>query len=148
MTVKEGVIVRYDGQTIKEFTKEQIEAIVFEATKNPEAKKVMLGCYDADIRNVSYNRAAGTEYTFYQLDNWGDILSLVNDSGDEMWKINKEFLYQQLMQHKSIYFSHDPTNPIGESFPREVQFIKEIIATLFNKQAQFQKEGTLWKLTW
>jgi len=46
------------------------------------------------------------------------------------------------------FFSHDPTNPIGESFPREVQFLKEIITITYKKQAQFKKEGTLWKLIW
>lgn len=86
MTVKEGVIVRYDGQTIKEFTKEQIEAIVSEATRNPQSNKVMLGRYNLVLSEISYDREAGKEYTYYELDNWDDLYSLVGEDFEQMFK--------------------------------------------------------------
>lgn len=148
LTVKDGIIVRYDGKTIKEFTKEQIETIVFEATKNPEAKKVMLGKYSPKLNEISYDRTAGNEYSYYELDNWNSLYSLVDENFEQMFRINEQFIRNQFSLGKSFYFSHNPLQPEGHSYPQEINLLKQLVKISYGKEPSFIKEGTLWKLTW
>ncbi len=126
LTVKDGVIVRYDGKTIKEFTKEQIDAIVAEATKNPHSNKVMLGRYNRVLSEISYDREAGKEYSYYELDNWDDLYSLVGEDFEQMFKLNEQFIEKQFSLGKQFFFSHNPNNPQGMSYPLEIELLKKL----------------------
>ena len=148
LTVREGKIVRYDGKTITAFTTEQIASIVKSATKNPNCNKVMLGRYNHNLNEVSYNRAAGQEYTFYELDNWDELKDLVDGNDTEMWRLNKKFIEEQFSRGKIFYFSHNPINPKGDSFPKEIQLLKDLVLKKYNKATIFIKDGELWRLSW
>jgi hypothetical protein len=96
--------------TIKRFTRNQIDDYVRLATKNPEANKVMLGLWD-DGAPTSYV-TKGKDHTYFSLGNkWDDAKALVNDSREEMWKINKEFIDEQKALNKEFWLSHDPFSP-------------------------------------
>jgi hypothetical protein len=148
LTVKNGEIAKYDGKTISAFTSEQIKDIVKSATKNADCNKVMLGRYNENINMVSYNRVAGKEYTFYELDNWGELLDLVDGNDTEMWRLNKQFIEEQFSKGKIFYFSHNPITPKGESYPKEIQLLKDLVLKKYNKTANFISVGELWRLSW
>lgn len=66
--------------------------------------EVMLGKFKPNLSEVSYNRVAGTNYTFFEMDNWGDIYGLVNESRNEIWKINEKFIRNQFDANKLKMF--------------------------------------------
>lgn len=57
----------------------------------------------------SYIERAGNTHTYFDLgDKWNEIKKLVNESDDEMWRINKQFIDDQKALGKEFYFSHEP----------------------------------------
>ncbi len=86
---------------------------------------------------------AGTDYRFFQIDDWKDLYLSVGNNYDEMWKINQKFLDEQILSGKSFYFSHDPFSAIdGTGFAREVNY-------LIDKGVKnFIKDGEIWKAIW
>ena len=103
-------------------------------------QELMLGKFDQG--GVSYITEAGTSYRFFYMDNWDEIYKLVNESSEEMWKVNAKFIQNQFDANKPFYFSHDPTKATG-AFKQEVDYIDDIL-----KAKGFVKEGKYWKVIW
>jgi hypothetical protein len=93
------------------------------ATKNANATKVLLGKYVANSAE-SYNVRAGSEYTFFNLDNWNEVLKSFGNDLTKMWEINKQFLKNQIDAGKDVFLSHDPSKATGY-FLEEVNYLKE-----------------------
>tara|TARA_R110000764_G_scaffold47654_1_gene106186 strand:- start:2102 stop:7507 length:5406 start_codon:yes stop_codon:yes gene_type:complete len=140
LTVKEGKITEYTGNTISSFSSSQVNNIALAALNNASSNKVMLGKFDQG--GISYITEAGTEYSYFYLDNWDDIYKLVNESGDEMWKVNAKFLENQFTANKTFYFSHNPYEAT-RSFKQEIDYLKNILEV-----KDFVKEGKYWKAIW
>ncbi|QCX40669.1 hypothetical protein FF125_20310 [Aureibaculum algae] len=140
LTVKEGKITQYSGQTISSFSSSQITDLALDATNNIASGKIMLGKFDQG--GVSYIKEADTDFVYFYMDNWDDIYKLVNESNEEMWKINAKFIQNQFDANKTFYFSHDPSLANG-AFKQEVDYILDIL-----KAKEFVKEGKYWKVIW
>ncbi|GHV68708.1 hypothetical protein FACS1894199_16370 [Bacteroidia bacterium] len=125
------------------FTAKQIDDYVKLATKNPDAKKVMLGMWDGGAP-TSYVAKAGKEYTHFTMgDKWDEVFNLVNKNEDEMWKINKHFIDEQKLKNSEFWCSHDPFLPKDDKFfAREIKYLIDLGAK------DFVKEGDLWKIIW
>ncbi len=152
LTVKEGKIVKYDGQTIASLANAQISNLALSATKNKNAVKTMLGKHNKDINQVSYNREAGATHSFFEMDNWDDIFKLVNESKSEIWKVNERFIKNQFEANNPFYFSHNPNDikvvEKGSFYQQELLLIKELVQQKYNKTAKFNETGKYWKLEW
>jgi len=75
---------------------------------------------------VSYQKvAAHYNATYFKVDDWNAVTKGL--SQDEIWRINENFLTQQLREGKQILFSHDPLRARpGSFFEREVNFLKDL----------------------
>ncbi len=128
---------------VRKFTQNEIARLALLATKNAESQKVMMGSYVPNSP-ASYNRRAGTEYTYYELANWDSLYQQVGRDYEEMWKIGKRFMDNQLKQKKIFYFSHDPNHPRSRGFLRELWYLQKK-----KKGVRFIQEGdALWKAVW
>ena len=110
------------------FTAKQIDDYVKLATKNVNAKKVMLGKYD-EPGTLSYIERAGNDHTYFQLSvsAWNEAKSLVNNSLDEMWRINRQFIDEQKALGKEFFLSHEPWKERSTSFlSREAEYLEAI----------------------
>ncbi|WP_046287384.1 fibronectin type III domain-containing protein [Zobellia galactanivorans] len=143
LTVKDGKITKYTGGTIPRFTIVQIGDYIKLATKNGNAKKVMLGMWDGGGPS-SYITRAGNNYTYFDFgEKWDEVYKLVNENDDEIWRINKEFIDRQRAANKEFWFSHDPFSPKNEQFyAREINYLIDLGVT------DFVKENDLWKALW
>lgn len=153
LTVKEGNIVKYDGETITKLSTSQINDLAISATKNPTSSKgMMLGKYDSDLTKVSYNRSAGKEFTYFEMDNWDGIFKLVDESRDEMWKINEYLIKIQFNANKRFYFSHNPNDiniiGVGSFYEQEIELLKHLVSQKYNKTAKFIASNQYWELAW
>jgi len=152
LTIKNGKIQKYDGKTIVHLSENQINDLAINATKNANTDKVMLGKYNRNLNEVSYNRAAGTSFTYFEMDNWDEVYKLVNESDDELWKINQRFIRNQFDLQKPFYFSHDPNNIIivgySSFYKREIDLLKQLVKNKFGKTAKFTPSNKYWKLEW
>lgn len=134
------------GFRLAKFTTKEVNELVQAATKNPESKKIILGKY---VKNspLSYDKVAGKEYTYFNLDNWEDVSKMFAGSYDEMWKINKQFIDNQIKVGKDIFFSHDPQKEIDEVdysfFLREIEYLMDLGCKNFEKVGD-----NLWKAVW
>ncbi len=122
------------------------------ASKNANKDQVMLGKFNKELSQISYNRAAGNDYTFFELDNWGDVFVQTNESRDEMWKINEKFINDNFKSGKSFYFSHNPNdiNVVvkGSFYDDEINLLKELVFNKYGKEAKFNLINQNWKLEW
>jgi hypothetical protein len=152
LTVINRKVIKYDGQTISNLSIIQVNDIATNATRNANATKVMLGKYNSDLNQVSYNRAAGNNYTFFEMDNWDGVFKLVNESKDEMWKINEQVIKNQFNANKPIYFSHNPNDiniiGAGSFYEQEIELLKQLVQQKYGKKAQFNPSNQYWKLEW
>lgn len=132
------------GGKILAFSSKQIDDYVLFATKNADARKVMLGKYDKG-GSTSYTIKAGTNYTFFDMgyEKWNEALDLIGGNEDEMWKINKKFIDDQQAFKKDFYFSHEPWVAESHEFlSKEAEYLIDLGAK------DFVKEGDLWKTIW
>lgn len=140
------ILIKKASQVVAEITDgkllaHQVDVLAEAATKNANKRKVMLGHYSPDPTKVSYDREAGESFTFFHLENWNVVNNAVNESRDEIWKINKEFIKKQFDLGKEFHFSHDPNYPeAGSFFEDEVNYLKELGFT------KFVKDGKHWKI--
>jgi len=104
-----------------------LDSLLSEATKNPNANNVVLGKYSRT--GISYNTTAERRgATYFQLDNWDDLLKIMVK--DDLWQINRKFLDQQWNAGKMIYLSHDPWDATG-SFEKELLYLIDLGAKDF-----------------
>ncbi|MCP3920953.1 MAG: hypothetical protein GY714_00050, partial [Desulfobacterales bacterium] len=94
------------------------------ATVNSGSDKLVLGHFSQDA--VSYQKvAAHYKSTYFKINDWNAVTKGL--SQDEIWRINRTFLTQQLKQGKQILFSHNPFKPRPNSFfEREVNFLRDL----------------------
>jgi hypothetical protein len=131
------------GKRIRKFTQKEIDDYVNLATKNPEAKKVMLGKYVEDA--TSYIKRAGNSHAYFDMgDEWNKAKALVNNSDDEMWRINKQFIRNAKKDGKEFFFSHDPRLETDSFLKDEYDFLIE----LGGKKDLIKIENNLWKMDW
>lgn len=152
LTVKEGKIIKYDGQTIASLSNTQVSDLTINATKNINSNKVMLGRFKKDINQISYNREAGTTHTFFEMDNWDEVYKLVDESRDEIWRVNEKFIKNQFDANKPFFFSHDPNDinivEKGSYYEKEIKLLKDLVAEKYGKTAKFIQINQYWKLEW
>lgn len=131
------------GESVTKLARYEINILVRNATKNLHAKKVMLGKYVEDSLE-SYNKRAGNEFTFFELEDklWKETFEKVNFDFDEMWKINKQFIDEQFKRGKEIYLSHEPTYD-KSFFAREIDYLEKDLKGKITKISE-----TLWKVEW
>ena len=133
-------LVKVNG--VVKFTDDAVLKLAEKATKNADdatITKVMLGKWDNGLPS-SYVARAGDEYAYFQLDEWDELLDLVDGSDDEIWKINKHFLDEQDNLGKSFYFSHNPNDATG-FFKDEIDYLKNSL----NVKSFTQVGDNLWK---
>ncbi|MDR3048130.1 MAG: hypothetical protein LBU51_11100, partial [Bacteroidales bacterium] len=132
------------GKRIRKFTQKEIDDYVKLATKNPDAKKVMLGRYIKDDPSSYHIRADREGYTYFQLDDWDNVEKLVSKNADEMWRINKQFLDEQKALNKEFYFSHNLWEYEAPSFrSSEAEYLIDLGAKDF-----IQINENTWKVIW
>ncbi|MFN6944820.1 MAG: hypothetical protein ACK4ND_07710 [Cytophagaceae bacterium] len=154
LTVINGKIIKYDGQTILNLSSNQVNDLAISSTKNSNSSKgIMLGKYDEDLSNVSYNRVAKDEgYIYFEMDNWDEVYKLVNESKDEMWKINEQVIKNQFNLNKPFYFSHNPNDinivVAGSFYEQEIELLKQLIQQNHGEKAKFIPFNQYWKLEW
>lgn len=76
------------------------------------------------------------------------MYSLVDENFEQIFRINEQFIRNQFSSGKSFYFSHNPLQPEGLSYPKEINLIKQLVKFTYGKEPLFIKEKTLWKLIW
>ena len=132
------------GESIVKLEQYEVRILVRKATQNGSSKKVMLGKFVRDSVE-SYNVRAGKDHTFFEMKDelWEETFEKVNENEDEIWKINREFVDQQVKANKEIFLSH---NPFDEKFykgfyRREIDYL-----TIDLKFSIENIEENLWKL--
>ncbi len=101
------------------------------ATINPDAPYVVLGPWKEGSPNSYEQIAHRSGATYYDMGNAYNELKngLPRDwdndqKDDEMWRINQQFLDNQIAKHKSFVFTSDPSMLPNRSFgKREYQYI-------------------------
>lgn len=93
----------------------------------------------------SYNYRAGKDHTFFEMKGslWEETFEKVNENEDEIWKINKEFIDQQVKANKEIFLSHDPYNEkfYKGFYQKEIDYLTKELKYTIEKI-----EENLWKL--
>lgn len=103
------------------------------ATKNSGSPEVVLGKYSQD--NVSYVEVAiKRNATYFQLDNWDDVVKKIGEN--KIWKINEQFIFDQLAQNKKIILSHNPFSATG--------YYQKEIECLIKRGYCFLQDGDVW----
>jgi hypothetical protein len=98
------------------YGEQYFKTLALQATRNPSSNVVVLGKTFED--GVSYTKvAAHYRATYFKLEYWRELTKTLN--GEQLWKINKAFLEQQIRQGKQIIVSHDPAIATG-FFKQEV----------------------------
>ena len=71
----------------------------------------MLGKFVRDSVE-SYNVRARKDHTFFEMKDelWEEVVFKTSNDKEEIWKINQEFIDQQVKANKEIFLSHDPYN--------------------------------------
>lgn len=107
------------------FKNYQVKWLAHKATHNSSAEVVTLGKYKQN--GVSYlDIAKKYEDTYFDMgaEGWNKALKMVNGNKEEMWRINKQFLDNQIAKGKTIRLSHDPKIEDGSYFNREIDYLK------------------------
>ena len=91
----------------------------------------MLGHFAKE--GVSYQKvAAHYKATYFKVNDWASVTNGL--SKDEVWRINKTFLTQQIKQGKQVLFSHNPKEArVGSFFEREVTYLRDLGYTFKQK---------------
>ena len=94
-------------------SQEWFDEVARKATRNPESDKLVLGHFSRD--GSTYQKvAAHYKATYFKVEDWNKVTKGL--SPNEVWKINKAFLEQQIRQGKQILLSHDPSKVRPRSF--------------------------------
>ena len=99
------------GESVVKLEQYEVRILVRKATQNGSSKKVMLGKFVRDSVE-SYNVRARKDHTFFEMKDelWEEVVFKTSNDKEEIWKINQEFIDQQVKANKEIFLSHDPYN--------------------------------------
>jgi hypothetical protein len=114
---------------------------VNDAIHYPNSSKVLFG--SSNQNGISYvNLAEDMKATYYNTDNWNDLVAQCNGNSDLLFAPNKLFIDEQwVIPNKEIVFSHDPWQALpGSMFEKEVLYLIDKGVSDF-----VQIEGNLWK---
>ena len=107
-------------------TSTQIDDYLAKAINNPNRNKFVLGV------TGSYDEVAEElGYTYFKMsdDVWDGLVNAAGNNYDEIWKVNKTFLDEQIEAGKEILLSNDPTigyyldNGTPRFFQREIDYL-------------------------
>lgn len=126
-------------------TDEHIKAILEFATHNGDSSTIVLGKYGDGGPDAYLNIARNWEPpgTYFDLgeEGWRKILNSVAGDSDEMWRINKAFLEQQINAGKEIVLSHNPWNELVKDpksyFSDELRFLDEAGYKFIEKDGKY-----------
>ncbi len=103
-------------------------------TRNPNSPVVVLGkSFEGGKKYI--NVAAHYKASYLKARDWRKLMQKLNS--DELWKINKAFLQQQIQDGKQFILSHDPSTASG-FFLKEVSYLEQLGFT-------FIKDGWIWR---
>ena len=120
----------------------QIKYYVKLATKNKESDTCVLGT------TGKYNvYASDNNYTYFILDEskWSDLVKSLNNNYNEIWKINKQYIDNQIKLNKTIILTDNPELQylFGDGskrfYQREIDYLSELGYTFS------QVDDELWK---
>jgi len=85
----------------------------------------------------------GYKYFKFSDEEWYNLLDLVNQDYEEMWKINKRFIDEAIGQGNELYLSHNPFDPnvVTRTYKRELDYLKQEYSASFTKI-----NDSLWKV--
>ncbi|MBC6181837.1 hypothetical protein HB796_13745 [Listeria welshimeri] len=110
------------------FSKSKVESLTKNATHNNSSKSVTLGKWETGEGSyLSVAKKNGDTYFDLGTEGWDEASKLVNGNIDEMWKINKQFLDDQMALGKDFNLSHNPTpgsSTYNGYYQREIEYLK------------------------
>ncbi|MBR0147346.1 MAG: hypothetical protein IJM25_11895 [Eubacterium sp.] len=121
------------------FTSKEVRDLAKKAIHGPaKSDMVFLGKHNDGTGAKPYDELAkeyGAQY--FELDSWDELDK--THSGDEMWRINEQYLIEQVSSGRDIYLTSDPEiwGETDTGFGREVRFLKENGFT-------FEQDGDMW----
>jgi peptidoglycan hydrolase-like protein with peptidoglycan-binding domain len=107
----------------------QINEYLDLALNYPSSNKVILGV-SGTYDKIGYK----LKYTYFQMDDdiWNELVKRTNSNYDEIWKVNKKFIDNQITAGKEILLSNDPfikyLFPDGSKrfYQREIDYLKNL----------------------
>ena len=108
-------------------TSNAINNYLSKAINNKSSKKVLLGVTgDYDVK------AGKMGYTYFQMNygDWDELVTKTAQNYDEIWKVNKKFIDQQISAKKEILLSNDPyvkylfNDGQKRFYQREIDYLK------------------------
>lgn len=124
------------------FSKEQLDDLVKRASHNTNSDTTVLGKWS--VGDDSYiNVAKSQDASYFDLgnDGWNNASEMVGGNEAEMWRINQQYLDQQIAKGSDFIFSHEPniSSPYYNGFyKREIQYLTEV------KGYTIVQEGKYW----
>lgn len=121
----------------KTLSQKQIEQYAKKATKGPEESNlVVLGRYKAGSPD-SYDTVAKDLYAqYFNLDNFDELVAEYGK--EEMWKINKKFLDNQMQANRMFVFTQNPNKV------RQKTYLSKAAKYLSANGYKFKKSGGYW----
>lgn len=115
--------------------KEKIKSYAKRATKNPNSSEVVLGKFKQN--NISYIEVAKKRNaTYFHLDDWDNVVNTIGEKN--IWRVNEQFIHEQLLQNKNFILSHNPFSATG--------YYKKEIEYLTKQGYQFAQNGDIWRV--
>jgi hypothetical protein len=113
---------------LRRFSQIEIDDYVARATQNPTSHTVTLGRFEEG--SGSYQRVAQREGdTYFNLSDrdWDSALNSVGGNYEEMWRINRQFLDEQIARGKEFRLTHDPNGDYSLSsfYYQELQYLRD-----------------------
>jgi|GEM_PF-1470543 len=114
------------GGVVK-FTEATVQELATAATRNGDKAKVMLGKLNWSGTS-SYIDRAGSEYKYFNINDWEGISDLVEDNSEEIFRINRQFIENAIQAGNTFYLSHNPFDPLVRTgyYKMELDYIEDI----------------------
>lgn len=116
----------WDGLVKGELNSERIEYYLKKSRNNIDSDTVMLG------RTGTYDVIADSKgYTYFKMSDelWADLKRETRNNYDEIWKVNQQFIDEQLSLDKNILLSNNPyagyyfSDGTKQFYQREIDYI-------------------------
>lgn len=110
------------------FSKSEVESLAKSGSHNSSSKSVTLGKWEnGEGSYLNVTKKNGDSYFDLGTEGWDKASGLVNGNMDEMWKINKKYLDDQISMGKNFNLSHNPTpgsSTYSGFYQREIEYLK------------------------